>query len=287
MLAAIDLRVYSKTDVELPHPCAHLVHAALLDAVRSVDSSLSAELHDTAQVKPFAVSTLWPRTRALGDVLRIPKYTECRLRVCTLAQPVFDAVSAVLFPRLASGGSIRLASYDFVLMSAKMELPYGGVANFSDLLRDMGTEIDLRFASPTTFRRKGVNVPLPDPILVYNSLWQKWQAFSDVEVPECVFEELIAALALCRMDGHTRMWKFPRYWMTGFVGVAGYELIGKVSGAARDLFGALSSLAFYSGVGYRTTMGMGQCRIVTLEADSEYPPADQIPEECNALEVED
>jgi len=286
MLAAIDLRMYPKTDAELPHPCAHLVHAALLDAVRSVDPSLSSEMHDTSQVKPFALSTLWPRTRASGDTLAVPKYTECRLRVCALTRPVFEAVSAALFPRLASNGSIRLASHEFKLLHAALESPYGGAAEYADLLHDRGAGIDLRFTSPATFRRRGLNVPLPDPMLVYGSLWQKWQAFSNVQVPESVFEEMSAALALSRMDGHTRVWKFPRYMMTGFVGIAGYELVGKVSAAARELFGALSSLAFFAGVGYRTTMGMGQCRVAADTAEDDTADSDRdVPQEssCHAV----
>jgi len=58
MLAAIDLRVYSKDDVELPHPCAHLVHAALLEAIGSVDASILSDLQGSLQEKPFAISTL-------------------------------------------------------------------------------------------------------------------------------------------------------------------------------------------------------------------------------------
>ncbi len=64
------------------------------------------------------------------------------------------------------------------------------------LFRDMGTSVELRFTSPTTFRRKGLSVPLPDPSLIYGSLWQKWQAFSGVSVDAQVFEEMLDTIAL-------------------------------------------------------------------------------------------
>jgi len=212
----------------------------------------------------------------IGRYARDSKIYGVSAQICTLTRPVFEALSTAIFSRLAVGGSIRLDSYDFILVKAKMELPFGRVTNFSDLLRDQGDEINLRFTSPTTFYRNGANVPLPDPILVYNSLWQKWQAFSDTEVPESVFEEMLSAVSLCRIYGRTHTWKFPQNYLTGFVGLAGYELIGDVSEEARDLFGALSALAFYSGIGYLTEMGMGQCRIVELEEiDSECSTADQ------------
>ncbi|MBP6965547.1 MAG: CRISPR-associated endoribonuclease Cas6 [Armatimonadetes bacterium] len=271
MLAALDLRLYPKQDCELPHPCAHLVHGAMLRLIRHDDEEMSHALHDSAQVKPFAISTMWPRTRARGEQMTIPKYTECRIRVCTAARPVFDAVSRPIFEILARSGSIELQGTPFHLMDARMEPPFGGAASFESLLVDKGTESVLRFMSPTTFRRQGLNVPLPDPGLVFGSLWQKWQAFSDAPVEQAVFDEMSAATALCRARIVTRGWKYPRFMLIGFAGTVLYQLVKPVSADARMLFGALSGLSFYTGVGYRTTMGMGQCRVLEEEPNQ---PAD-------------
>lgn len=277
MLAAIDVRVYPTTDVELPHPSAHLLHAAVLNMVRSADPDTSAYLHDTDQVKPLSVSTLWPRTRAQGDRLVTRRFTECRFRVCCLTRKVFEAVSAPILTACASNGSMNIQGKEFVVIEAGMEPPYGGSETFRDVYRDAGTTAVLRFVSPTTFRRKGLNVPLPDPGLVYGSLWQKWQQFSDVSVEQEVFEEMVAALALSGVDLHTRVWKFPRFKMIGFAGLARFELVRKVCEDSRKLFHGLSALAFYSGVGYRTAMGMGQCTLITAE-DSEEVEAASAPE---------
>ncbi len=128
MLAAIDVRVYPKSNCELPHPSGYLIHAALLDLVRSDAPEVSGPLHDDAQVKPFSISTLWPRSRARGDSMAIPKYTECRFRACSLSRPVFDAFSKALFTRLATNASIALHGEEFVIVEATMEPPYGGAA---------------------------------------------------------------------------------------------------------------------------------------------------------------
>lgn len=268
MLAAIDVRVYPKTDCELPHPCGHLLHAALLKEIQSDDPEMSHLLHADAQVKQFAVSTLWPKTRATGDSMSIPKYTECRFRVSTITRPVFDAFSKVIFAGVARKGSVLLNGSEFALLEAGMEEPNGGAATFEELYSAPIKQAALRFVAPTTFRRKGLNVPLPDPMLVYGSLWQRWQAFSDVAVDEAVYDEMAAAVALRAASIHTRVWKFPKFMMTGFVGITEFELAREVTPEAAALFGALTKLAFLTGVGYRTTMGMGQCRpIVEPSAD--------------------
>jgi len=272
MLAALDVRMYPKQDCELPHPCAHLVHGAVLRLIRHEDQQMSHALHDDAQVKPFAISTVWPRTRARGDRMAISKYTECRLRLCTAGKPVFDAFTKPLFERLARNDSIDLQGTPFHLMDALLEPPFGGTAGFESLLTDKGREQRLRFVSPTTFRRQGLNVPLPDPGLVYGSLWQKWQALSDVQVDQRVFDELSPAIALSEARIGTRGWKYPRFTMIGFTGVAVYQIVRPVSAEARMLFAALSGLSFYTGVGYRTTMGMGQCRVLENEPDEPTDP---------------
>ena len=81
-----------------------------------------------------------------------------------------------------------------------------------------------------------------------------------------MYQELIDALALSRAAVRTRAWKFPRYLLTGFTGVAEFQLVKPVSSEARALFGALSSLAFYSSVGLRVTMGLGQCQRIMPES---------------------
>lgn len=263
MLAAIDVRLYPEEECELPHPCAHLLHAVLLDMVREHDPSMFDQLHVGSRVKPFSLSTLWFRKGTNGgDCLLIPPNTECCFRLSTANRETFEAFSRPLFEVAAANGVIRLGNHSFKIREARMDGKFGGVATYADLMKDAEKTFPLRFVSPTVFRRKGVGVPLPEPELVYGSLWQKWKAFSDVKVDEKVYKEMLSALALSAMDCRTKTWKYPRHVIKGFVGIAEFELVKRVSDDARTLFGALSSLAFFTGVGYKTSMGMGQCRMV-------------------------
>jgi|DewCreStandDraft_4_1066084.scaffolds.fasta_scaffold01130_22 CRISPR-associated endoribonuclease Cas6 len=262
MLAAFDIRLSPADDALLPHLCAHQVHAALLAAVNRVNPEQARALHSDAQVKPFAISTLWPRIRIRGTTLEVPKDTECRVRLTTLDRTTFDVFSSALMPMTASRASLVINGTDYVLHEAALTAPYGGVASWEDLCRHQLREVTLKFISPTSFRRAGLNVPLPDPRLVLGSLWQKWQAYSDTAFGEDVFEEVQALTALAAAEIHTRVWKYPRYLMTGFVGTATYQLTGNPSSGAIRLFNGLAHLAPFSGVGYKTTMGMGQCSLV-------------------------
>ena len=261
MLAAIDICLRPTRDCELPHPCAHLVHAAILDMVRSLDVGVSAYMHEEAQVKPFTVSTMRNGTDNDGYSLRLAKDSECHIRVTALNRHVFEAVSGPIIAYSNLFGTIRLNGQEFAIDHASTDKPDGEISSFSELWRDCFSSVIMDFISPTTFRRKGLNVPLPDPQLVYGSLWQKWQAFSGIDVDEMVYASMIDSLVVSRADIHTSIWKFPQVTLKGFVGNVQFELVKNDSTDAKRLFAALSRLAFYSGVGYKTTMGMGQCRI--------------------------
>ncbi len=56
--------------------------------------------------------------------------------------------------------------------------------------------VTLRFASPTTFKSKGANVPFPLPGLVFGSLLNRWNAHCDLQLhPDArrFAEEMVAA----------------------------------------------------------------------------------------------
>jgi CRISPR-associated endoribonuclease Cas6 len=269
MLTALDIRLYPATDCTLPHPCGEWLHAAMLSLAAEHAPTLAARMHDGSRERPYALSTLWPRTRARGDGMTLTKYTACRFRFCALNDEAIETFVGPLYARLAARGSLRLGEMDFPLLSAEMAPPYGGQARYADLWQDIGDRALLRFRSPTTFHRQEKAYPLPDPDLVYGSLWRKWRAFSDLPVAEEIYQEMQAALALSRAAVRTRAWKFPRYLLTGFTGLAEFTLVRPVSPDARALFGALSTLAFYSGVGLRATMGLGECGRVMPEAPAD------------------
>ncbi|MGB9724346.1 MAG: CRISPR system precrRNA processing endoribonuclease RAMP protein Cas6, partial [Chloroflexia bacterium] len=67
------------------------------------------------------------------------------------------------------------------------EHPWAGRATYEDLagryLLSFGApspHVELEFASPTTFRSAGRNLPLPLPGPVFGGLVEKWNAFSSV-----------------------------------------------------------------------------------------------------------
>jgi CRISPR-associated endoribonuclease Cas6 len=63
-------------------------------------------------------------------------------------------------------------------------------------------------------------------------------------------------------DLHTTTLYFPKYSQKGFLGTCTYQL--KTGDEYVSQITALANFARYAGVGYKTTMGMGQARMEFL-----------------------
>ncbi len=109
----------------------------------------------------------------------------------------------------------------------------------------------------------------PRPELVFGSLARTWGLYSPISLP-LDRDELVAmaadAVVMSRYELRTQMLQFPRHKQVGFVGYVIYEcMAGGPLAATLDL---LADFALYAGVGYKTTMGMGQTRRMNVEANT-------------------
>jgi CRISPR-associated endoribonuclease Cas6 len=139
----------------------------------------------------------------------------------------------------------------------------------------------LEFASPTTFHRGNASSPygkhyalLPLPHYVFPWLARRWQELAPAELVGVVQEEQIERYIADEgviVEDHalqTHRVQFNRYPQRGFLGSCTYRLRGpdetqSEAGelSVRQQLVLLLWLAFYTGLGYKTTMGMGQFRL--------------------------
>ncbi len=189
---------------------------------------------------------------------------------------------------------LRLGKQAFALeeVIASPEDPSGwtGYTSFKSLVeraratRLKATDVlELDFATLTTFHRGTISstygkhyvmVPLPQYVFLW--LARRWQELAPVELASLVqFEQLeryIAEEGIVIDDHalHTHSVKFTRHPQRGFWGTCAYCLRRSEDEAQtpspeqlplRQQLFLLSLFAFYTGVGYKTPMGMGQVRL--------------------------
>lgn len=141
----------------------------------------------------------------------------------------------------------------------------------------------LEFDSLTTFSRGSQNgkaygghhARLPLPEYVFPNLARRWQDLAPPELAPLVqmerIEEYCQDEGIIVADYHlkTHQLKFSNHPQSGFLGTCKYLLRGPDEPATpespltiRQQLLLLAHLAFYTGVGYKTAMGMGRTRVV-------------------------
>ena len=276
------IRLHALAAGNVPQTQGHLAHAAFLDIVRQVDPDMSAALHNAQTRQPFTVSPLHGLPRASGESFVRPGH-ECWLRV-TLASETLFGTFIRRFLQGDARPTIRLGLVTFgvsEVLTTPGSHPWAGYTTAEELMagaRDDAT-IALEFASPFAFSLGGGRAEImPRPELLFDSLQRKWEQWCTLPLPATLERDwLRESVLVSEWRMRSRMLRLGSRLQLGSEGVALYRVFGGSAALCKTLH-TLASFAFYAGVGYKTTMGMGQVR--RLERWSPAPSdedADELP----------
>ena len=144
------------------------------------------------------------------------------------------------------------------------------------------SSLTLEFASLTTFNRSSSktgygahHAMLPLPLFVFQNLARRWEDVTPPELAHVVQKERIDhylqedGVIIIDYDLKAHHVTFTTHVQRGFLGTCTYQVRDPEEQAmpqspltVRQQLFLLAHLAFYSGVGYKTAMGLGQVRLV-------------------------
>ena len=261
-----------------------------LDVVGRVDPALATDLHATHQVKPYAVSgLLLPGSErpVQGD---LAPGDDAWVRLVGLRADVVAALDTFAQRPPATLDFDRVPWQ--VVRATWTNHPWAGRASYAGLVQQCHAAappraVRLTLATPTAFSSADLNIPLPDPLRVFDSLRQQWGALTPLPtafaLPDVLPEFVRHFVPLAEYCAHTEMLmlKAPeigfcaeqvKFTIKRRVSV-GRSLRKNKPDYARDLdtlnaqrddlaraVALLADFAFYSGVGIKTTTGMGMAR---------------------------
>lgn len=266
MLTSLVLELQSTAAGLVPLNHGRASHALFLRLVGERQPALAAELHDAAGPKPFTCSNLVGGRRQ-GSQLAVSPNTPLWLRFTGLSAPVSEVLRDIAQRPPAQ---VELDSRPYRVLRATLdpaEHPWAGQGDYTAMLQrhllnpgPLQRRIHLEFASPTTFHSGGKNVPLPLPALVFGSLLERWEAFSPAALSPDLRRYAEEMVAVARYQLRTRILPFKDGALqVGFVGQAVFLALNSDRYWVGSLH-LLAEYAFFAGVGYQTTMGMGQAR---------------------------
>jgi CRISPR-associated endoribonuclease Cas6 len=244
--------------------------ALFLNIIQQIDPALNKRLHDEYGYRPFTTSLLTnsPNFKEYSERSFRPHLGQTYyLRITMFDEgQIWDAISTIYI----NGNIIlRLGNLEFIikrLFSTPVSTPVNHWADFSSwekLVDSSATEhITIRFVSPTAFHmgKRHFNF-YPHPIWVWDSLIRVWNNYAplDLRVDKISLRKFITEnvkLVDCKLS--TVPLLYPVYTETqkGFTGTCTYRLLRLEDLSAQVTY--LSKFAYYAGIGYKTTMGMGQ-----------------------------
>lgn len=287
-LYASVVKLVATADGFIPATQGRLAHAAFLDLIRAVDPALAEALHASNQRKPFTVSPLQGVGQAREGQIKVKAGQEVWLRFTLLGSELFATFTRYLLSPLSlvgrgagsEGLNLRLGELEFTIsevLTTPGSHPWAGYTSLSDLCRGWQSaplagpawQIGLELASPTVFSRgsrDGLGKqmdPFPSPAMLFGSLAAAWNEHLPIPLDKPAiraYAEETVVVGLYRLESRMfRYWGQPQIGATGIITYLLQDRQNQELGRALNL---LADFAFYSGVGYKTTMGMGQVRRV-------------------------
>lgn len=297
-LFSIMLRLHPKEPGTVQPGAGNQVQAAFLDLVRQSDPALSEWLHAPNQRRPYTLSLLQGFNH-LGPTRLEEAISKGRevpvlpgqvywLRITMLDASIFGSFARTLIthPRdlIVRVGDARLEISRLISMPEDTGQTWVAYTSFAELYaaRTAQKRYRLEFATPTTFSHGqqawGKMFKLfPEPALVFESVARSWEAFAPSElrlaaggltlrdVATWCEEHIIVSHYTLR----TSYLPFNKFGQVGFEGEIDYEVKGNPAAPEASWLSPLARFALFSGVGYKTTMGMGQARCTNLTALTE------------------
>jgi len=269
-LHALVIRLMAGCSGDLRATQGHLAHAAFLSILNQVDPSIAQAVHDYPKRKPFTLSPLGGFGRGRDGRLSIIAGQEGWLRVTLLDPHLFQTFIRYFL----EGGKpvIQLQRLPFQvseILNNPESHPLAGYDSLTALAGRWQTvnvaqdcDIGLAFNSPTAFSQRGGRFRqmrvLPDPDLLFGELARYWDALTQDNSRDDVMDYAREAVVISRHKLETHMYEFRSSKQVGFTGSVVYKLLDKNETTLIAHLNRLADLAFYTGVGYKTTMGMGQ-----------------------------
>jgi CRISPR-associated endoribonuclease Cas6 len=235
---------------------AEALHGWLFHIWSEVNSEFATWLHDQ-ESKPFALRGLRGKLAfrdGWGYLTEGEIYREQMVRLVDLF-------------RQGSERSIRIGQIPMKWLGVQaLHTPI----SYHELLersfeRDGISRLQVRFETPTSFRRQGVQLLFPEPQLMIESLMRRWEQYSPVPIPKEETAGISECMRVSQYDLSTSAISFDRYVIMGFRGEVHITVAKGVEPFVQGVVQALLSFAEYAGIGYKTTMGMGQVRVQTMK----------------------
>ncbi|MFM6765626.1 MAG: CRISPR-associated endoribonuclease Cas6 [Dolichospermum sp.] len=245
-------------------------HALFLNLVSSVDRKLGDRLHESNADKAFTLSLLQIKTRNQNPFSSlqynhknpISAGSHCWWRISLLDDNLFSQLTP-LWLNINPENPWHLGSANLFITSIQgtpqSTQPWANVCTYSQLYEtasDTERIINFIFSTPVAFRQGGFDNVLPTRESVFNSLLSRWNKYSRIELTNIPLESIYPSA----FNIKTEVISNYENKFIGCLGEISYRILGNVEATGIKQINTLADFVLYTGIGRKTTMGMGMVR---------------------------
>lgn len=269
MLTSLVFTLAAPTAADLPPSLGRAVQALFYRLLNQYDHSLAAAIHNAEGIKPYTVSNLVLGER-FGKLRRVSVGQKGWVRFTGLTPDVSRVLLAIA---QNPPNRVELDDVIFAVTGATVDStvhPWAGRVSYQDFAAPYllgghtrpNRRITLSFESPTTFRSQKKFILFPLPEQVFGGLLMRWQQFAPVALNPEVRRFAEERVVVNRYRLRTTSVPYKQQGMQlGFIGETTFIALN----ADRywlNILHLLANYAFFCGVGYQSTIGLGQTRVV-------------------------
>ena len=258
MLYSVIVRFKAKDDIYFRNYPGESMHGMLFHMLGKRDEKKASILHNQYDTKPFTFSPIMPYPKWEKGKRRLKANKLYFFRVTFLEDEWY-----LLFMEyfLYHGAELNLQGIKIEVIEALTHSNQDKRCNsmeYGKLWEESGYQrkIKFKFHSTTTFRVGDIHIIYPTSQYFFYNLIKKWEEFSDRKLS--LTDEDLKKVYISRYNLSSVMEKFKDYPIKGFRGSCEYEIDSSLSKEKVRELNLMADFAFYSGVGYKTTMGLGQ-----------------------------
>ena len=230
------------------------IHGLLFSLLRKAGEGAAEVLHKTAE-KPFSLSPLVGVGKRRSGYFYLQVGEIYSFTVASLTEEMHHLLQRMV--ALWSQQKIKLGTGVLAAQKVEEEIPDG--LTYQNLVAKARPTYNtsLEFITPTSFRRRGMQILFPLPEYVFGSLLQRWNDHGPIQLPQDLD---LSQIRVSRYQIRTQLLHYYNYKIVGFTGICSYQVPKKTPDFVPWLLSVLADFGEIAGLGYKTTMGMGIIR---------------------------
>lgn len=261
MLRELIVKVKAMEDGLLPFFNGTYIHGLFFKMINERDNEYSQILHNRDEQKPFTISNIYSKNATERHYI-ITRNQVYSFRLTFIDDETYGIYVGAILKYQTNGTIFNIGQVRFIIDGFQVR----NQLSLEEIVEDdiaYTRNFEISYLSPTAFKRNGKNHLIPEPYSIFKSLSNRWNKYldTDVIISEDEFIEIERSIYITKYKLETEMIELEKYKMIGFKGKCTYEFAKDIDMEILKKINYLLKFAPYCGVGYKTTMGMGQVGI--------------------------